>query len=116
MIVRINKSCNDPKHFGGLPGDECGCKDMTKLTKLVDMNKIVEIEVDELVASEIKQLKAKVNRLQNKINELKNDEQRARSLIQRFSKENRGKIQGKTYDLVEALNDMDWIEIDGYLE
>ncbi len=87
---------------------------MTKLTKLVDMTKIVEIEVDEVVATEIKQLKAKVTRLEAKVEKLKIDKRRAEDLLADFSQENRLEIKNKAKDLVQALDAMDWVEIDGY--
>ena len=89
---------------------------MTKLAKVVDLNKMIEIEVDEVVAKEITNLKAKVSRLQNKVHSLEYKISSDKRLINNFSKDHRARVKESAMDLVSVLNELDWVDIDGYLE
>lgn len=86
---------------------------MTKLSKLIDIDKLIDVDIDEVVANEIKSLKSKITRLENKIYDLKSHSASIRN-VEKLTEENREKVMLAANGLVELLKDLNWIEIDDY--
>lgn len=88
---------------------------MTKLSKLIDIDKLIDVDIDEVVANEIKSLKSKITRLENKVWDLQNNKTSIRN-VEKLTKENREEVIVAAGRLVELLKDIDWVDVDSYSE
>jgi len=79
------------------------------------MKKTIEIDTDEIIAKEIKTLKAKITRLENKLAEYKIKSVKVLDL-HKFTKANRDEVLSAANNLVNKLKHNNWVAIDEYWE